>query len=39
MRAIVGIGVFEDRAENTYAHTALSRTLNDPTFRTLIIGM
>lgn len=39
MRAVVGIGVFEERAENLYAHTAVSRTLIDPTFRTLITGM
>lgn len=39
MRALVGIRFFEERAENTYGHSALSRELIDPTFRTMIIGM
>ena len=39
MRALVGIRVFEERAENTYGHNALSRELIEPNFRTMVIGM
>lgn len=39
MRATVGIGIFEERAEKSYTHTTVSRTLIDSTFRTLITGM
>ena len=39
MRALVGLRFFEERAENTYEHSSLSRELIDPTFRTMIVGM
>ena len=39
MRTLVSIGVFEERGERLYAHSALSKTLLDPAFRTLVVGM
>ena len=39
MRALVGMLIFEEKAENTYGHTILSRELIDPTWRTMITGM
>lgn len=39
MRALVGIRFCEERAENTYGHSALSRELIDPNFRTVFVGM
>ena len=39
MRALVGMRIFEEKAENTYGHTSLSRELIDPTFRIMITGM
>ncbi len=35
----MAIRIFEEIAESTYVHNAVSRILIDPTFRTLIIGM
>ena len=39
MRALVGLRFFEERAENTYEHSSLSRELIDATFRIMIVGM
>lgn len=39
MRALVGIRFLEERAENTYGHSTLSRELIDPTFRTMVVAM
>lgn len=39
MRALVGMRIFQEKAENTYSHTSLSLELIDPTFRTMITGM
>lgn len=39
MRTLVGMGIFEERAENTYGHSTLSWELVDPGFRTMVTGM
>ena len=39
MRTLVSIGIFKEETNLLYGHNLLSRTLIDPTFRTLIIGM
>lgn len=39
MRTLVSVGVFEEREESAYGHSALSEALIDSTFRTLIVGM
>lgn len=39
MRTLVGMGIFEERAEATYGHSTLSWELVDPSFRTMVTGM
>ncbi|MCJ1290441.1 hypothetical protein MMC34_001979 [Xylographa carneopallida] len=39
MRALVGIDLIAEQGNETYSLNALSRTLLDPTWRTLVIGM
>lgn len=39
MRTLASMDVFEERGEMVYGHSALSKVLVDPTFRTLIVGM
>ncbi len=39
MRALVGIQFCEEKAENTYGHSTLSRELIDPNFRIIFVGM